>query len=269
MKKSISFILLCAFILILPMGICAENDIDYYDDYLLKCGFPEQELKNLTDSNKEFMVEYIKEQGGNYEFSDVDRKVKTVNSKPQSRYIDPSQLELSVYYYEESNYVPQWGKRYIAFPSFRWTRKNTWAGLKPHVIVNDSFSYCVDPNSMEILPGSSRLTIDYYVIDTNGHIEKKTLKRPTDSTWASDTYRIPKGPSVYANSGMASFTFRRLEDSPYADTILLHYVNDTSSDNKTVYTLTLEDIFKITVSSEDDSFEETSERLQMIYKNKK
>lgn len=269
MKRGVSFILLCIFILGLPMGICAENDTDYYDDYLLKCGFPEQELKNLTDSNKEFMVEYIKEQGGNYEFSDVDKKVKTVNSKPQSRYIDPSQLELSVYYYEESNYVPQWGKRYIAFPSFKWTRTNTWAGLKPHIIRNDSFSYCVDPNSVEILPGSSRLTVDYFIPDTNGHIEKKTLRRPTNATWSGDTYRIPTSHPLYGNSGMASFVFKRLEDSPYADKILLHYVNDTSFNRNTIYSVKIKDILDITVSSEQDSFEETSERLRMVYKNKK
>lgn len=260
MKKHISFILLCVFVLVLSAGVYAADDVNNYDAYLLEVGFPKRKLKDLTDSDKEFMVEYLKERGGDYKFAGVDKKVKIMGSNPQARYISPDRLELWAYHYETEGYN-NFPKRSIVFPKFEW--KDTWGGLKPHIIRNDSFSYSIDPNCMQILPESSKLQVTYTIPDCNGKTYRKTLERPTGVTWAGDTYRIPREHPLYGNKGIASFEYKRLKDGPNNNVILLHYVYDTNMLNDTTYSVQISDILQISVSSNEDTFEETSERLLM------
>lgn len=273
MKKNIVLIMLSLFLIVIlssQKAYAATYEENSCDEYLLNIGFPEDEVEELDKNTKEFMVNYLKNQKEDFSFESVEKKNVTFksneldlnsNTKPNSRHfyraIENDELELGVYYLSAGNNLPM----NVIYPYFKWKKSL----LTPHIIRNDSFSYCINANDWDIIPGSFSFNINYLV---DGHRSyAKTYYRPNELTWTGATYKIPSNDPLYGDYGMAAFSIRKKNEN--ADSrIVLHYIDDTSTFNNLSYTINVSDILTVSVSSKKNSYRDTSDMFNM-FKHKK
>lgn len=250
-----------------------------YDEYLQKIGFPSEEINNLSENNKKFMVKYLKNQQNEFLFEKVEKKTVSVNNKSFNKNLDSKlipynndfsvnhayrsiskdKLELGVYYLHASNNI----ERTIIYPYFKW--KNS--GFIPHIIRNDSFSYSINANDWDIIPNSLSLCVDHIV---DSHIYTKEYSRPSMLTWTGATYKIPRNSPLYGKSGMAAFAMKCTTGGKADPRIILHYVDDESITQSMSYSVNVSEALSVSISyTSSEAYTETSEMFNMFKNIKK
>lgn len=254
-KRILSFVIAVIVCFSLNLLVFAEGKSNNDYDYLLKTGMPQSTLSGLSSSEVSFFAKTLKEQEdvkNKIKFDKIDTKFVSFESSNPSeisvRSIPRSELQLSVYSYFLGNAA----QREVVFVKFNWLNATKFM---PHVIGNDSLSYSINGNHWDILSRSEACEINYLV--DGSYPQTKTLDRPSESTWAGSTYKIPL--PLHGNSGVASFSMRQKTKNP-SRAILVHYVDDNGPLNNTSYSVSINGVFNIGVSP-SKNIRSTSERL--------
>lgn len=272
-----NFLIIILVLIVIPSKVTyaeqnPESRENNDNNYLLSVGVPLSDIENMSTNNKSTMVDYLKSLDEEYTYSGKENKFTKVaesNSKI-SMYsksalgssIDTDELELGVYYFSSTNNF----NRHIIFPYFKWLDCNKFM---PHIIKNDSFSYCIDANSWKIVTpknskaSASSCTVNYIF---EGKTMSKKYNRPTTQTWTGATYKMDY--YLYGNDGMATFSITPKSNGSRDPRIIIDYIDDTSKFNNSSYTVEVDDILSISVTGNTDSCRQTSTMLNMFTQRK-